>query len=79
MHPLSPKCDQFSDQELADKISDLERKLAACYRMNQAHLANQISMLLQDLKFEHQIRMQKMLENTMKQNGKNLDSIIDIK
>lgn len=79
MHPLSPNTQELSDQELSEKISTLERRLVQCYRMNQPALINQISMLLEDFRHEHRQRVQKQLETALKQTGKSLDSIIDIK
>jgi hypothetical protein len=78
MHPLTPDIKGLSDQELGNKITELERKLVQSYRMGNSALSYQITAILEDYRFENQTRTRNQLETLMKQNGKDLDSIIDI-
>lgn len=47
-HPLVTNLDDLSEEELLNKISDLRKKYGAATRMNNAWLAHQVLMALQN-------------------------------
>lgn len=80
-HPLTPNLSDLSDADLANKITDLNKKLAAGYRFGNAQLVRQVQMLLNDYMEEQGRRTQEHIKKLQEQNdsGKNWDDIIDIK
>lgn len=46
-HPLIPNLDNFSSEELLDKITELNKKLSIAMRTGNAHLCNQLRMAIE--------------------------------
>ena len=78
MHPLTQDLSGLSDQELANKIADLDRKYVAAIRMG-SMIANQIAMMAEDYRAEHQRRLAVQMEKILEKQGTTFDKIIDIK
>jgi hypothetical protein len=71
-HPLIGSLEEFTPEQLLDKITELNRKLSIAYRMGNAHLCEQIRMAVES----HQSKYQ---EKIRRGNGdNNFDSVIDI-
>ena len=68
-HPLTPDLTGFSDEDLHTKRSDLNTRLNYAYRIGNADMVNQISLMLQDYAFEVERRNQKMMDDAIK-NGR---------
>ena len=63
MHPLTPKLTELPDQELQDKITDIQNRMGIAYRMGYGQsVVGQLQLLLNDYSYEFQIRQQKMME-----------------
>lgn len=81
MHPLAPDLSTVSDEELAKKFNDLNRRLGQVYRSGPGQLIPQIQMLMQDYQTELGRRQQKLMkemEERADKNGKGFKGIIDI-
>lgn len=74
-HPLITGVDGLTDQEIADKIQDLQKKWSMAVRMNKQDIAAQIIMALDSYKSVQANRVQRQWED---KNGKNLEGKIDI-
>ena len=74
-HPLINGVDELTDQEIADKIQDLQKKYSMAMRMHKQQMAAQIIMALDSYKAVQTNRSQRQWED---KNGKNLDGKIDI-
>ncbi len=74
-HPLINGVDELTDQEIADKIQDLQKKYSMAMRMHKQQMAAQIVMALDSYKAVQTNRAQRQWED---KNGKNLDGKIDI-
>lgn len=70
-HPLIPNLDSLSEQELLDKISELNRKLGIAYNTGNAYLCNQIRMAIESYQTKYR-------EKTRGNTGNNFDDVIDI-
>lgn len=70
-HPLIGSLDEFTSEQLLEKITELNRKLGIAYRMGNNDLCNQIRMAVES----HQAKYQ---EKNRKDSGNNFDSVIDI-
>lgn len=46
-HPLIPNLDNFSSEELLEKITELNKKLSIAYRTGNGHLCNQLRMAIE--------------------------------
>lgn len=62
MHPLTPLLSDLSDDEISAKINELQNHMNFAYRMAQHGMVQQIQMLLEDYRIEHQSRQKKMME-----------------
>ena len=70
-HPLIKNLNQLSNQELLDKISELNKKLAIAARSGNGHMCDQIRMALES--YQNQFN-----EKTRKDSGTPFDDVIDI-
>jgi hypothetical protein len=77
-HPLTPKLDGLSMEELTKKISDLYNRLNVANRMGKGDMVGQLHLLIQDYQMELDNRNRKALED-LERNSKNFKGIIDIK
>jgi hypothetical protein len=81
MHPLAPDLSTVSDDELAKKYNDLNKRLGQAYRSGPSQTIPQIQMLMQDYQQELGNRQQKLMkemEARADKNGKGFKGIIDI-
>lgn len=81
MHPLAPDLSTVSDDELAKKYNDLNRRLGQAYRSGPSQIIPQIQMLMQDYQNELSRRQEKLMremEQRADKNGKGFKGIIDI-
>ena len=82
MHPLTPDVSKLTDQELAYKITDLNKRLAAGYRFGNTDIVRQAHMILEDYMEENKKRNDELIKKLQEQNkgsGDDWDEIIDIK
>ena len=70
-HPLIPNLDNLTEEELLDRITELNKKLSIAWRMGNADLCNQIRMAIES----HQ---NKYNDKIRKGDDKNFDEIINI-
>ena len=70
-HPLIGSLEEFTPEQLLDKINELNRKLGIAYRMGNNDLCNQLRMAVES----HQIKYQ---EKIRRNPDNNFDSVIDI-
>lgn len=77
MHPLSGDLTGFSDDELANKINDLSKRLTQAHRMGYSEAVPQIQMLMADYMAERQKRSEKMMADLTEQ-SKEFKNIIDV-
>jgi hypothetical protein len=70
-HPLIANLDNLSEQELLDKITELNRKLGIAYGTGNAYLCNQLRMAIESYQSKYQEKLRKGPDN-------NFDEIIDI-
>jgi hypothetical protein len=70
-HPLIHNLNDFSNQELLDKISELHKKLAIAARSGNGHMCDQIRMALESYQTQYN-------EKTRKDSDTPFDDIIDI-
>ncbi len=77
MHPLAPDLTKLTDDELQKKRSELQNRLAFVYRMGNADLVGQLSMLINDYDIEIQARNQRLMDQ-MAKTSKNFGNIINI-
>jgi len=78
-HPLSGSTSDLTDAELANKISELQKKLGQSYMMGNPNLIRQIEMLLGDLREEQGLRDRKKMETAESNNkGTDWDDLIDV-
>lgn len=70
-HPLIKNLNELSNQELLDKISELNKKLAIAARSGNGHMCDQIRMALES--YQNQFN-----EKTRKDSGTPFDNVIDI-
>lgn len=70
-HPLIPNLAELTDQQLLDKITELNKKLGIAYKTGNGHLCNQVRMAIESYQNAYQERLRK---------GPNteFDQIIDI-
>lgn len=70
-HPLSGNVEELTDEDLSNKIHDLTKKLGLSYRFGNAHLANQINMMLEEMRQERMRRDRELMKTLQDQtNGK---------
>ena len=70
-HPLIGNLNEYTSEQLLEKISELNRKLGIAYGMGNAHLCNQIRMAIQSHQTKYQEKVRRDPDN-------NFDSVIDI-
>jgi flagellar biosynthesis regulator FlaF len=70
-HPLIGSLEEFTAEQLLEKIAELNRKLGIAYRMGNNDLCNQLRMAIES----HQIKYQDKIRQGP---GNNFDSVIDI-
>jgi hypothetical protein len=70
-HPLIPNLDSLSEQELLDKIGELNRKLGIALRTGNAYLCNQLRMAIESYQTKYQERLRKGPDTAF-------DDVIDI-
>jgi len=71
-HPLIPNLDSLTEQELLDKISELNRKLSIAYGTGNAYLCNQLRMAIESFQTKYREKIRGG------DNGNNFDDVIDI-
>jgi hypothetical protein len=77
-HPLVEDTKNIKDNDLENRISDLNRKYYIAARSGQGGLCGQILTILDMLKEEQQSRYKKNLEGLNKKN-QDLDDLINVK
>jgi hypothetical protein len=70
-HPLIGSLDNFTIDQLLEKITQLNHKLGVASRMGNHHLCNQLRMAIES----HQVKYN---EKIRKDPDNNFDSVIDI-
>lgn len=75
MHPLCPDLTKFNDDQLQEKVVDLQKRFMQASRFGPAAAMTQIQMMLEDYQFELQRRQEKLMEEMMKNNKKFTDII----
>jgi hypothetical protein len=70
-HPLIGSLEDFTPEQLLEKITELNRKLGIAYNMGNGHLCNQIRMAIESHRAKYQ---EKIRRNT----DTNFDGVIDI-
>jgi len=70
-HPLIANLDSLTEQELLDKITELNRKLGIAYQTGNGHLCNQLRMAIESYQTKYQDKIRR-------DPGTNFDQIIDI-
>jgi hypothetical protein len=70
-HPLIPNLDALSEQQLLDKITELNRKLGIALQSGNAYLCNQLRMAIESYQNKYQERIRKNPDTSF-------DDIIDI-
>ena len=70
-HPLIGSLEDFTAEQLLEKITELNRKLGIAYNMGNGHLCNQIRMAIES----HQAKYQ---EKIRRNTDTNFDGVIDI-
>lgn len=70
-HPLISNLDGLTEQELLDKINELNRKLGIAYQTGNGHLCNQLRMAIESFQSKYQDKIRR-------DPGTNFDEIIDI-
>jgi hypothetical protein len=74
-HPLITGADELTDQEISDKIQDLQKRYSMAMRMYKQGMAAQIVMAIDSYKAVQTNRLQQQRDD---KNSKNLDGKIDI-
>jgi hypothetical protein len=70
-HPLIGKLDDFSPEELLDKITELNKKLTIAMRMGNGYLCDQLRMAIES----HQVKYQEKIRTNP---DNNFNDVIDI-
>ena len=70
-HPLIGSLDEFTAEQLLNKITELNRKLTIAMRMGNAYLCDQLRMAIES----HQTKYQEKIRGNP---DNNFDSVIDI-
>jgi len=70
-HPLIGSLEDFTPEQLLEKINELSRKLGIAYSMGNGHLCNQLRMAIESHQNKYQ---EKIRQNT----DTNFDGVIDI-
>lgn len=78
MHPLAPKLSTLSDDELTQKMGELNRHLGRSMATGNHYLSNQIRSLYEDYQIEQQRRQRAYYDRMNKDSDEDLDELIDI-
>lgn len=70
-HPLIGSLEDLTEEELLNKITELNKKLTIAMRMGNAYLCDQLRMAIES----HQIKYQQKIRGNP---DNNFDSVIDI-
>ena len=70
-HPLIGSLEDFTPDQLLEKIAELNRKLGIAYNMGNGHLCNQIRMAIESHQTKYQEKIRRNTDN-------NFDGVIDI-
>jgi esterase/lipase superfamily enzyme len=70
-HPLIGSLEDFTPEQLLEKITELSRKLSIAHSMGNGHLCNQLRMAIES----HQNKYQEKIRRTT---DTNFDGVIDI-
>jgi hypothetical protein len=70
-HPLIPSLDDLTLEQLSEKITELNKKLAIAYGTGNSHLCNQVRMAIESYQTKYQEKMRGG-------NGTPFDEVIDI-
>jgi len=70
-HPLIGNLDSLTEQELLEKITELNRKLSIAYQTGNNYLCNQLRMAIESYQGKYQDKIRR-------DPGTNFDQIIDI-
>jgi hypothetical protein len=70
-HPLIGNLDEFTPDQLLEKISELTRKLNIAHSMSNTYLCNQLRMAIESHQTKYQEKIRRNPDN-------NFDSVIDI-
>ena len=70
-HPLIGSLEDFTPDQLQEKITELNRKLGIAYRMGNSDICNQLRMAIES----HQTKYQ---EKIRRNTDTNFDGVIDI-
>jgi hypothetical protein len=74
-HPLIGNIDHLTEDELSEKINELNRKLNMATRTGTGHMCNQLRMAIESF----QSKYQQKLQEARKGQSTNFDDKIDIK
>ena len=74
-HPLIGNIDHLTEDQLSEKINELNRKLNMAVRSGNGHMCNQLRMALESF----QSKYQQKLQDARKGQSTNFDDKIDIK
>lgn len=77
MHPLQPDLTTLTDNEIDEKIKELTKKYFMAMSLSPSS-AQQIVLLLDDYKFEYQLRLEQKKNEMQKNLGSDLDDLINI-
>jgi hypothetical protein len=58
-HPLIPNLDDLTEQQLLDKITELNKKLGIAMRTGNAYLSNQVRMAIESYQNKYQDKLRK--------------------
>jgi hypothetical protein len=75
-HPLIGSLDEFTAEQLLDKITELNRKLTIAMRMGNSYLCNQLRMAIESHQVKYQEKTQAMFNKG--KSGDNFEDKIDI-
>ena len=70
-HPLISNLNDLTEEQLLEKISELQKKLNIAYRTGNADLCNQIRMAIESFQSKYD-------DKTRRDNNNNFDEIINI-
>jgi hypothetical protein len=57
-HPLIPKLDALTVDQLQEKITELNKKLGIAYRMGNSYLCDQLRMAIESYQTQYQSKIQ---------------------
>ena len=77
MHPLGSNLSDLRDDELQTKYGELQKRYMQAYRFGPSGVIPQLAMLIEDYRYEINLRGQRQLEELNK-NSRGPKGIIDI-